>query len=107
MLENLLIHEMQGCGRGYDVVMLALHGFDACGLDISRSAVAVARAYAATEMERPTPYNFNAECDTRDTSGAVSFIEGDFFETDWKASIPSLADGKFDLIYDYTVITSC
>ncbi|KIW96623.1 uncharacterized protein Z519_02014 [Cladophialophora bantiana CBS 173.52] len=29
----------QGCGRGYDVVMLALHGLDAFGLEVYQTAV--------------------------------------------------------------------
>ncbi|CAH0040735.1 unnamed protein product [Clonostachys rhizophaga] len=32
-----------GCGKGYDVVALALHGFDTYGLEISGKGAATAR----------------------------------------------------------------
>ena len=94
----------QGCGRGYDVVMLALHGFDAVGLEISATAVAEARKYAATEMSRPQEYNFGqARSETRD-AGSATFVVGDFFESGWEKSEEVLnAAFGFDLVYDYTV----
>ncbi|KAJ5295741.1 S-adenosyl-L-methionine-dependent methyltransferase [Penicillium antarcticum] len=86
-----------GCGKGYDVVMLALHGFDAYGLDVSSKGVSVAEEYAGKELQSPQPYNFGAEGTARER-GNVSFIEGDFFKSKWE-------DGrKFDLIYDYTFL---
>lgn len=91
---------IKGCGRGYDVVMLALHGFDAYGLEISATGVAEAQKYAATEMHKPQDYNFGAELSTSTAPGAVTFIRGDFFKADW---VSEAAGGQFDVIYDYTV----
>ncbi|KAF9886492.1 hypothetical protein FE257_011399 [Aspergillus nanangensis] len=91
-----------GCGRGYDVVMLALHGFDAYGLEISATAVKEAEAYASAEMEHPRPYNFGqAARATADESsrGTARFVQGDFFRDDWCGD-----DAKFDLVYDYTFL---
>jgi hypothetical protein len=83
--------------------MLALHGFDACGLEISSTAVATAERYAASQMEKPSSYNFAVSVNEANVSpGEVSFIEGDYFSEDWLAKIEW--NGKsFDVIYDYTV----
>lgn len=48
-----LMRVAQGCGRGYDVVMLALHGFDVIGLELSPKGAEVARAYAESELSDP------------------------------------------------------
>ncbi|KAF2279102.1 S-adenosyl-L-methionine-dependent methyltransferase [Westerdykella ornata] len=94
----------QGCGRGYDPVMLALHGFDAWGLEISHTAVEAAERYAAEQMHTPSPSNF-ASCETGTgiEAGTVRFLQGDFFDNDWVAQLPD-RDRKFDLIYDYTFL---
>lgn len=94
----------KGCGRGYDVVLLALHGFDAYGLEISQTAVAEAEKYAAAEVKSPSDYNYaSADCSSRrHDPGKVKFVEGDFFGSDWDSRLGD-ANGKFDLIYDYTV----
>ncbi|RAL12426.1 thiol methyltransferase [Aspergillus homomorphus CBS 101889] len=87
-----------GCGKGYDVVMLALHGFDAYGLEVSATGVSVAKQYAESELASPQAYNRGAawvDCQP----GKVEFIQGDFFKRDWEK--PGL---KFDLIYDYTFL---
>jgi methyl halide transferase len=76
-----------GCGRGYDVVLLAGLTADdqkmekVVGLDVSSKAVEEAR-----RVHRNAP-------------GRSEFIEGDFFsETeDWAKS------GPYDVVYDYTV----
>lgn len=99
---------VQGCGRGYDVVMLALHGFDAIGLEVSQKAVDAATAYAEVELSRPSAYNFPDEEEPKLTScggmGTVKFVCGDFFQSDWEASCFAPGDDQgFDLIYDYTV----
>jgi hypothetical protein len=83
--------------------MLALHGFDAWGLEISKTAVATAEQYSVEQMQNPSPSNFaEAEIGSAVEPGTVSFVAGDFFSKDWEAKMP---DGpkKFDLIYDYTV----
>ncbi|KAK4237075.1 S-adenosyl-L-methionine-dependent methyltransferase [Achaetomium macrosporum] len=46
------------CGRGYDVIMLALHGYDAYGLEVSSTAVETAREYAAAQLTAPSEYNY-------------------------------------------------
>jgi hypothetical protein len=76
--------------------MLALHGFDAYGLEVSPKGVSVAEPYARKELRSPQTYNFGAEATARER-GNVSFIEGDFFKSNWENG------RKFDLIYDYTV----
>lgn len=87
----------KGCGKGYDVVMLALHGFDVVGLELSSKGVAVAEVYASNELRMPQEYNFGSEGFKKGDTGSVSFIQGDFFH-------PESARGqKFDIIYDYTV----
>ncbi|KAI0835160.1 S-adenosyl-L-methionine-dependent methyltransferase [Hypoxylon sp. FL0890] len=94
-----------GCGKGYDVVMLALHAFDAYGLDVSRKGVETAEAYAAAEFLEPSAYNFASEENRLAYSpGNLKFIEGDFFKRDWEKKI-GIDDFKgFDLIYDYTFL---
>ncbi|KAL6230519.1 hypothetical protein BDW75DRAFT_222541 [Aspergillus navahoensis] len=91
-----------GCGRGYDAVMLALHGFDVYGLDVSEKGVISAREYAETELAKPQAYNFGSACrpaeQTGQEKGQVTFIQGDFFKSDWEVGI------QFDLIYDYTFL---
>ncbi|THC90684.1 hypothetical protein EYZ11_009859 [Aspergillus tanneri] len=91
-----------GCGKGYDVVMLALHGFDVYGLDVSATGVAIAREYAKAELATPQAYNFGKAWNSVESegqaTGEVTFIEGDFFQSDWET------EGQFDLIYDYTFL---
>ncbi|PKY00968.1 thiopurine S-methyltransferase family protein [Aspergillus campestris IBT 28561] len=95
-----------GCGRGYEVVMLSLHGFDAYGLEVSATAVAEAKAYATKELTAPQAYNFGHGPKIGDwppthsaDRGVVEFLQGDFFATDWSHN-----DMKFDLVYDYTFL---
>ena len=88
---------LQGCGKGYDVVMLALHGFDVIGLEVSQKGVSVAEEYSHGELQKPQEYNFGAAWTNKYERGSVSSIHGDFFQ-------PECASGeKFDVIYDYTV----
>jgi hypothetical protein len=83
--------------------MLALHGFDAYGLEISSSAVAAAEAFASAELRQPAAHNFGAEADVRESLGRVTFLQGDFFRKDWETNSLPNDRLKFDLIYDYTV----
>ncbi|KAG9242946.1 S-adenosyl-L-methionine-dependent methyltransferase [Calycina marina] len=69
-----------GCGRGYDVPVLAELGYDAWGLEGSVDAVDACRK--ATKGKEH-----------------VGFVQGDFFGTEWEAEC---VGGEFDLIYDYT-----
>ncbi|KAJ4176549.1 hypothetical protein NW767_015411 [Fusarium falciforme] len=87
-----------GCGRGYDVVMLALHGFDVIGLELSPKGAEVARAYAESELSDPHEYNYgDPDAVLVDGPGSVTILSGDFFDSSW-------AEAKFDLIYDYTFL---
>ena len=83
-----------GCGKGYDVLLLASFGYDAFGLEVSETAVK--RAYEEKEIhgDKYPPRDDGG-------SGNVTFMHGDFFGTDWMHNIEG--DGKVDLIYDYTV----
>ena len=77
--------------------MLALHGFDAVGLEISAKGVSTAEEYAQKELQAPQAYNFGSASANKFERGSVSFIQGDFFRSDCTKG------EKFDVIYDYTV----
>ena len=95
---------VQGCGKGYDVTMLALHGFDVFGLEVSLIGGEVARKHAKAELVNPSEYNFaNPGYKPDEGPGSVEIIVGDFFKRDWEADCMSQSGEKFDLIYDYTV----
>jgi len=85
-----------GCGRGYDVLLLAAFGYDAYGLEVSESAVKACNEFAEKEFAQYTTKGSEYGC------GLVKFILGDFFKTDWFEEL-RLPAGGFDLIYDYTV----
>ena len=87
-----------GCGRGYDVLMLASFGYDAFGLEVSETAVK--RCYEEQEVHS---HEYPVR-DENDGAGEVTFMVGDFFATDWMRHVKG--DGKLDLIYDYTVSSS-
>ena len=84
-----------GCGKGYDVLLLASFGYDAFGLEVSETAVR--RCY---EEQKANTHKYAVNDETAG-AGAVTFMHGDFFGTDWMINIQG--DGKLDLIYDYTV----
>ena len=84
-----------GCGKGYDVLLLASFGYDAFGLEVSQTAVK--RCY---EEQKATGHKYPVR-DECSGAGAVKFMHGDFFGTEWMSNIEG--DAKFDLIYDYTV----
>ncbi|EEP82051.1 predicted protein [Uncinocarpus reesii 1704] len=87
-----------GCGRGVDVFLLAAFGYDAYGLEYSHTALEV----CLKETEKY--YGENGRVPPRDDkvgSGKVTFLQGDFFKDDWLKDA-GLAEGDFDLIYDYT-----
>ena len=67
-----------GCGRGYDVVALSSPTRVATGVELSRTAVEAARAYAE-------------ECGSPENA---RFEEGNFFEL----------RGSYDFVYDYTFL---
>ncbi|KAI0849149.1 S-adenosyl-L-methionine-dependent methyltransferase [Daldinia vernicosa] len=94
------------CGKGYDVIMLALHGFDAYGLEISQRAIQMAEVNAAAQFCEPSSYNFGSSKASRSIKyrGNVKFIQGDFFETGWEKQIATENFQGFDLIYDYAFL---
>lgn len=83
-----------GCGKGYDVLLLAAHGYDAYGLEISSTAQEAARQ-VEKESGADEVYQGKGE------KGSVNWISGDFFAGEFQKDVEG--DGKFDLIYDYTV----
>lgn len=90
-----------GCGRGYDVILLALHGYDAYGLDLAPKAVEEAKQLAAKDLSNPPPEYFGGKYNKPSGGiGSVTFIEGDFFTNTWQG----VAASQFDLIYDYTFL---
>ncbi len=97
----------QGCGRGYDVIALALHGFNACGLEISGTAVSEAREFAEKELASPQACNFGETWKENPSgiiqAGKAQFVEGDFFDEAW---LGALDVEQFDVVYDYTVSLS-
>ncbi|KAH0542311.1 hypothetical protein FGG08_003248 [Glutinoglossum americanum] len=87
-----------GCGRGYDVLLLASYGYDAYGLEISDTAVKLCEEYAS-EHGKDYP--------ARDESigvGKVKFILGDFFKEEWEKEVEGAA--RFELLYDYTFLSA-
>ncbi|KAG4271537.1 hypothetical protein FPRO04_14674 [Fusarium proliferatum] len=89
-----------GCGKGYDVAMLALHGFEVHGLEVSHKGCEVAENYAAAELREPSEYNFGNSHKSSRSTGSIKIIEGDFFSREWEARA---GGDRFDLIFDYTV----
>lgn len=85
--------------------MLALHGYDAFGLEVSQKAVETATTFAEAELANPSECNFSNRF-TRlkdDKVGTVKFVQGDFFHRSWESQCESGSTQGFDLIYDYTV----
>lgn len=84
-----------GCGRGYDVLLLASFGYDAYGLEVSEKVV-----QGCIQEQKTNGRKYPVEDDSVGI-GRASFIQGDFFSDDWIKEIPG--GPYFDLIYDYTV----
>ena len=83
-----------GCGRGYDVLLLASFGYNAFGLEVSESAVKL-----CFEEKRSNGDKYQVK-DSSVGAGNADFIKGNFFEDGW---IADTTLDKFDIIYDYTV----
>jgi SAM-dependent methyltransferase len=87
-----------GCGRGYDVLLLASFGYDAVGIDGSETAIEACKKLANEEADKYPLHN------STESRGNITFLVGDFFETNWQSSLhPQGGIVSFDLIYDYTV----
>lgn len=76
-----------GCGRGYDVSLLAHHGYKAVGLDLSPTAVRLAQEHhdARPATEQPSG------------GGEAHFVLGSFYEH-------TPPEGGYDLLFDYTFL---
>lgn len=93
-----------GCGRGYDVLLFAAHGYDAYGVEGAETAVKSAR-------EGMEGWEKRAEYAGKDGGvgvGTARFVLGDWFADGWWEELEK-EEGRggemrgFDLIYDYTV----
>lgn len=97
-----------GCGKGYDILLLSAFGYDAYGLDISTTALDLARSNATTIQDSPSAPSVYATRDPAIGKGLAKFIHGDFFKDDFKKEVVVKEgedwDGKFDLLYDYTFL---
>lgn len=83
--------------------MLALHGFDVYGLEVSAKGAQTARDYAANELANPRGFNYSDKSCSKTAPGTVKIIAGDFFSREWEKSLAEDGVEGFDLIYDYTV----
>ena len=86
-----------GCGRGYDVLLLASFGYDAYGLEISETAVK-----RCEEEKAKNGKNYDTQDETVGV-GTVKFVQGDFFKDEWLKILDLKGESRFDLVYDYTV----
>lgn len=87
-----------GCGKGYDVLLLASFGYDAYGIEASANAVKACERHAAEQADKYPARN------TEVGSGSVKFVFGDFFKDGWIASVNGGLREGFDLVYDYTFL---
>lgn len=84
--------------------MLALHGFDAYGLEVSEKGSKTADGYAASELKNPNRINFGEDGSWLEGQrGSCEIVAGDFFKRDWESACATSGATGFDLIYDYTV----
>lgn len=106
-----------GCGRGYDVLLLAAYGYDAVGLEISETAVKacevlrdqVESGLAGNEVEGldKDVLDLYQTKDDHIGRGTASFVAGDFFSDDWMAEGGTQQSShKWDLVYDYTFLSA-
>lgn len=89
-----------GCGKGYDLALLAAHGYDAYGMEISENAVKSAQEWLKNPGEGKE--GENKVRDEELGKGVAKVLLGDFFKDDWAQEAGGIGDG-FDLIYDCTV----
>jgi len=84
-----------GCGSGYELVEFAIAGYDAYGLDISPTAITLAKQRVALAVQQ-------AEEEGRTLIGKIVMFAGDFFSDDWLWNVSDWSgDEGFDLIFDY------
>ncbi|KAF2832688.1 S-adenosyl-L-methionine-dependent methyltransferase [Ophiobolus disseminans] len=94
-----------GCGKGYDVALLASYGYDAYGLEVSTHAAERAREYLKEAAEG----GLEGENRVKDGGvgrGVMECLCGDFFEGGWLAETGEdiIGEGGFDVIYDNTFL---
>ncbi|TVY56240.1 putative thiol methyltransferase 2 [Lachnellula cervina] len=87
-----------GCGRGYDVLLLAAYGYDAYGLEISAKALENAKTVEREENGKGI-YATKGGIER----GQVTWLAGDFFKGGFQEDV---GVGMFDLIYDYTFLSA-
>lgn len=89
-----------GCGRGYDVLLLAGLGYDTWGVDYSEEATKESIIYQKEVEGEGNDTYFKLKRDGVE-KGNVQWLNGDFFSDEWveKAGVK-----QFDLIYDYTFL---
>lgn len=85
-----------GCGKGYDVLLLASYGYDAYGLEVSEKAVERCIEERTANGHKYPVRHENAGM------GQSKFLQGDFFDGRWNKD--AVNGGTFELIYDYTVM---
>jgi SAM-dependent methyltransferase len=87
-----------GCGRGYDVLLLASYGYDAYGADVSQTAIDACIELDREQAEDTARYPIK---DAAIGRGSRNFLLTDFFKDDLLAHT---GGSKFDIIYDYTFL---
>jgi len=87
-----------GCGKGYDVLLLASFGYDSYGVEASANAVAACEKYAEEAAEQYMARDMDVG------SGSVKFVYGDFFKDDWVGEVDGGLGQGFDVVYDYTFL---
>jgi SAM-dependent methyltransferase len=87
-----------GCGRGYDVLLLASYGYDAWGADVSQTAIDACNKLDQDQAEDSAKYPIK---DGSIGRGSRNFLLADFFNDDLLAHT---GGSKFDVIYDYTFL---
>lgn len=85
-----------GCGKGYDVLLLAAFGYDAYGLEVSSKAIELCKK---TEQEEAGKGTYEKQVE----GGRISWLLGDFWKDEFLSSVDDPEKQGFDLIYDYTV----
>lgn len=87
-----------GCGRGYDVLLLASYGYDAYGADVSQTAIDACNKLNQDQAEDTAKYPIK---DAAIGRGSRNFLLADFFNDDLTSHT---GGSKFDVIYDYTFL---
>ncbi|KAH7412072.1 S-adenosyl-L-methionine-dependent methyltransferase [Phaeosphaeria sp. MPI-PUGE-AT-0046c] len=89
-----------GCGKGYDVVLLASYGYDVYGLEVSEHAAELANIYLSDPGKGPLEGEYAVK-DANAGNGVMKCLLGDFFDNAW---LKETGGKTFDLIYDNTFL---